>query len=302
MNTEATRQQPNVARTPDSIEGTVFVTPEGVRKTLRRRPPLLEVKDLNVIFGENQVLRDISLTIRSGETVAIIGESGCGKTVLLKTMIGLVAPTTGSILFKGRKLADLSDKDLTEVRSHYGFVFQMAALFDSMTIAENVAFPLRQHRKHMKRREIEERVAFLLEEVGLNPKVVMSKTPAELSGGMRKRVGFARALAMEPEIMLYDEPTTGLDPIMSDVINELMITARDNHHVAGVLVTHDMKSAVKVANRLVMLYPHSMLSPTQPQKIFDGSAREIWECRDSRVSQFIRGEAGDRVRDMGRKS
>jgi phospholipid/cholesterol/gamma-HCH transport system ATP-binding protein len=211
-------------------------------------------------------------------------------------MIGLIPPTTGTVSFKGRDLSQLNDKDLTEVRSHYGFVFQMAALFDSMTIGENVAFPLRQHKKQMRRSEINERVAYLLEEVGLNPKAVVDKTPGEISGGMRKRVGFARALAMEPELMLYDEPTTGLDPIMSDVVNELMINARDRHRVAGVLVTHDMKSAIKVANRLVMLYPHAMLGPNEPQMIFDGDAEAIWKCRDPRVSQFIRGEAGDRVR------
>lgn len=284
------------------IEGAVYVAPDGTKKILRRRPPLLQIDQMNVIFGSNQVLRDINLKIRAGETVAIIGESGCGKTVLLKTMIGLIAPTTGTVCFKGKNLATLSDKELTEVRSHYGFVFQMAALFDSMTIGENVAFPLRQHKKNMRRSEIAERVEYLLEEVGLNPRVVMDKTPGELSGGMRKRVGFARALAMDPELMLYDEPTTGLDPIMSDVVNELMINARDRHHVAGVLVTHDMKSAIKVANRLVMLYPHSMLGPKQPQMIFDGTAGEIWQCDDPRVSQFIRGEAGDRIRDISAKS
>ncbi len=283
-------------QTPRVIEGAVFTAPDGTKKILRKRPPLLQIDQMNVLFGEHQVLRDISMKIRSGETIAIIGESGCGKTVLLKTMIGLIPPTTGTVSFKGRDLSQLNDKDLTEVRSHYGFVFQMAALFDSMTIGENVAFPLRQHKKQMRRSEINERVAYLLEEVGLNPKAVVDKTPGEISGGMRKRVGFARALAMEPELMLYDEPTTGLDPIMSDVVNELMINARDRHRVAGVLVTHDMKSAIKVANRLVMLYPHAMLGPNEPQMIFDGDAEAIWKCRDPRVSQFIRGEAGDRVR------
>ncbi len=154
QNEEATREE--------SIEGSVYVAPDGAKKVLRKRPPLLQIDQMNVIFGENQVLRDISLKIRSGETVAIIGESGCGKTVLLKTMIGLIAPTTGAVLFKGKNLAALSDKELTDVRSHYGFVFQMAALFDSMTIGENVAFPLRQHRKNMRRSEIASRVEFLL--------------------------------------------------------------------------------------------------------------------------------------------
>ena len=285
-----------------SIEGSVFVDKNGTKKVLRRRPPLLQIDNLNVVFGENQVLRDISLTIRRGETVAIIGESGCGKTVLLKNMIGLISPTSGRVFFNGRDLATLSDKELTETREHYGFVFQMAALFDSMSIAENVAFPLRQHRKTMKRSEIAERVEGLLEEVGLEPNVVWDKTPSEISGGMRKRVGFARALAMEPELMLYDEPTTGLDPIMSDVINELMISARDRRHVAGVLVTHDMKSAYKVANRLVMLYPLSLLDSNEPQILFDGTPEEILQCQDSRVAQFIRGEARDRIRENTSKS
>ena len=283
----------------NGIEGAVFVDKDGNKKVLRRRPPLLQIDQLNVVFGENQVLRDINLKIRRGETVAAIGESGCGKTVLLKNMIGLIAPTSGRVLFNGRDLATLTDKELTETRSHYGFVFQMAALFDSMTISENVAFPLRQHRKTLKRSEVNERVERLLEEVGLNPDVVWNKTPAEISGGMRKRVGFARALAMEPELMLYDEPTTGLDPIMSDVVNELMIGARDKRRVSGVLVTHDMKSAVKVANRLIMLYPHSMLKPGEPQVIFDGTPEEIVMSTDPRVAQFIRGEAGDRIRESG---
>lgn len=301
MNEDATRRD-TIAAASESIEGSVYVAPDGTKKILRKRPPLLSIDRLNVTFGENQVLRDISMKIRSGETVAIIGESGCGKTVLLKTMIGLIAPTSGSVFFKGKNLADLSDKELTETRSHYGFVFQMAALFDSMTIGENVAFPLRQHKRNMKRSEINARVERLLEEVGLNPRVVMKKMPGEISGGMRKRVGFARALAMDPELMLYDEPTTGLDPIMSDVVNQLMINARERHRVAGVLVTHDMKSAIKVANRLVMLYPRPMLDDDEPQMIFDGTAEEIWQCRDARVSQFIRGEAGDRIRVVDLKT
>lgn len=281
-----------------SIEGSVFIASDGTKKILRRRHPLLQVENLSVVLGGNTILRNINLTIRRGETIAIIGESGCGKTVFLKNMIGLIAPSEGRVLFDGKDIATLSDKELTETRTRYGFVFQMAALFDSLTISENVAFPLRQHRKEMRGREIDERVRSLLVEVGLNPDVVWNKTPSELSGGMRKRVGFARALAMEPDIMLYDEPTTGLDPIMSDVVNQLMIHARDKLHVAAALVTHDMKSARSVADRLVMLYPNSRLRPDEPQIIFDGTPDEIERCGDKRVLQFVRGEAGDRMREL----
>ncbi|MBR6387158.1 MAG: ATP-binding cassette domain-containing protein [Thermoguttaceae bacterium] len=281
-----------------SIEGSVFIASDGTKKILRRRRPLLQVENLTVVLGGHTVLRDINLTIRRGETIAIIGESGCGKTVFLKNMIGLISPSEGRVLFDGKDIATLGDKELTETRTRYGFVFQMAALFDSLTISENVAFPLRQHRKDMSNREILDRVRSLLEEVGLNPDVVWKKTPSELSGGMRKRVGFARALAMEPDLMLYDEPTTGLDPIMSDVVNQLMIHARDKLHVAAALVTHDMKSACSVANRLVMLYPNARLRPDEPQIIFDGTPDEIERCGDKRVLQFIHGEAGDRMREL----
>ena len=155
-----------------SIEGSVFIASDGTKKILRRRHPLLQVENLSVVLGGNTILRNINLTIRRGETIAIIGESGCGKTVFLKNMIGLIAPSEGRVLFDGKDIATLGDKELTETRTRYGFVFQMAALFDSLTISENVAFPLRQHRKEMRGREIDERVRSLLVEVGLNPDVV----------------------------------------------------------------------------------------------------------------------------------
>lgn len=250
-------------------------------------------------FGRQRVLRDISLTISRGQTLAVIGESGCGKTVLIKTIIGLLKPTSGTVLFDGLDLQTLSDRDLAVQRTRFGFVFQMAALFDSMTIGQNVAFPLRQHTRKTNR-EIEEIVFARLAEVGL-PAGVVVKKPAELSGGMRKRVGLARALALKPELVLYDEPTTGLDPIMSDVINELMIRTRDAHHVTSVIITHDMNTVYKVADRVVMLYPVARLGDNEPQIVFDGAPDEIERCPDRRVRQFVKGEAGERLMEMSER-
>ncbi|HTU23933.1 MAG TPA: ABC transporter ATP-binding protein [Pirellulales bacterium] len=258
--------------------------------------PLIEVRALDVTFGRQRVLRNINLSIPRGQTLAIIGESGCGKTVFLKTLIALVAPTRGEITFDGRNLATLSDKELTAQRLRYGFVFQGAALFDSMTIGENVAFPLHED-EHLSRQKIDEIVLSRLAEVGL-PESIIHKKPAELSGGMRKRVGLARALAMDPEVILYDEPTTGLDPIMSDVINELILRTRQRYPVTSIVVTHDMHTAHKVSDRIVMFYPLSRLKPGEPQIIFEGTADQIDRASDPRVTQFVEGEAGERLMEM----
>jgi phospholipid/cholesterol/gamma-HCH transport system ATP-binding protein len=261
-----------------------------------KRKPLVELVGLHVAFEENSVLRDINFAVARGETLAVIGESGCGKTVLLKTIIGLLAPTRGQVLFDGRNLAKLSEGELTRQRTRFGFVFQQAALFDSLTVAQNVAFPLREHtRKSLA--EVRQIVVERLAEVGL-PESILAKKPAELSGGMRKRVGLARALAMNPEIILYDEPTTGLDPIMSDVINELILNARLRHPATAVVVTHDMRTAQKVADRIVMLYPLARLQHDQPQIIYDGPPDAIDSAGDPRVTQFVRGEARERLMEM----
>jgi len=258
--------------------------------------PLIRLDGVGVDFARQHVLRDIGLAISRGQTLAIIGESGCGKTVLLKTIIGLLRPTRGAVHFDGRDLAQLGERELTRQRIRFGFLFQQAALFDSMTISQNVSFPLRQHsRKNAE--EIRRIVLARLAEVGL-PENILSKKPAELSGGMRKRVGLARALALEPEIMLYDEPTTGLDPIMGDVINELILSTRRHHPVTSIVVTHDMRTAQKVADRVVMLYPLSRLGAAEPQILYDGPPDKIEQARDSRVSQFVRGEAGERLMEM----
>ena len=260
------------------------------------RVPLVELRDVDVRFGGGRVLRNINLKIPRGQTLVVIGESGSGKTVLLKTIIGLVRPSKGQVLFDGQDLAQLTDAELTRERLRFGFVFQNAALFDSMTVGQNVSFPIRQHTRTPEA-EINEVIHSRLAEVGL-PESIIRKKPAELSGGMRKRVGLARALALKPELMLYDEPTTGLDPIMSDVINELILKTREQHPVTGVVVTHDMRTAKKVGDRVIMFYPLSRLEKHESQMIYDGPPDAIDDSRDPRVTQFVNGEAGERLMEL----
>ena len=239
-----------------------------IEELLSDQESLVEVKDLTVRFGAQEVLRDISLEIPAGQTLVLLGESGCGKTVLMKSIIGLIRPTYGRVLFDTENLSQLGDRQLSHLRLRFGFVFQNAALFDSMTIGQNVAFPLRQHGQFTDQ-QIREMVLSRLSEVGLPDEVVFKK-PAELSGGMRKRVGLARALIMNPEMIMYDEPTTGLDPIMSDVINELIIRTRRRNPVTSIVVTHDMNTARKVADRVIMLMPTARLDDDKSQIVFDG--------------------------------
>ena len=261
-----------------------------------RGDELIVLHDLSMRFRAQSVLQAINLTIQRGETVCIIGESGCGKTVLLKLIIGLLHPTEGGVTFDGLDVGRLGGKELIKLRLRFGFLFQMAALFDSLSVYDNVAFGLREH--HLCSEEkIRTIVADRLQEVGL-PTGLERKKPAELSGGQRKRVGLARALALDPEVMLYDEPTTGLDPIMSDVINELILQTQSAKKTTGVVVTHDMKTVNKVADRVVMLYPLARLGPNEPQVIYDGRPEDVEGFPDPRVRQFVRGEAGERLREM----
>jgi phospholipid/cholesterol/gamma-HCH transport system ATP-binding protein len=215
-------------------------------------------------------------------------------------MIGLLRPTKGKVIFDGKNLAELNDQVLTNERLRFGFLFQSAALFDSLSVYDNVAFGLREQRKSTEA-QIREIVRHRLQEVGL-PANIDQKKPAELSGGMRKRVGLARALALNPEVMLYDEPTTGLDPIMTDVINELILQVRQRHPVTSVVVTHEMKTVYKVADRVVMLYPLTRLKPGEGQILFDGPPAELKQSSDPRVHQFVEGEARERLQELSQAS
>jgi len=261
---------------------------------------LIEVNRVGMQFGAHRVLHDVSLTVPRGQTLVVIGESGCGKTVLLKLIIGLMHPSAGRITFDGKVLSDLPEGELTRQRLRFGFLFQGSALFDSLNVYDNVAFGLRAQGK-VPEAEVRERVRQRLQEVGLGMNV-SGKMPAELSGGMKKRVGLARALALDPEVMLYDEPTTGLDPIMTDVINELILQTRRRHPVTSLVVSHDMKTVLKVADRIVMLYPLGRLAAGEPQVIFDGTPDELRQCTDERVRQFVEGEARDRLLELARQN
>ncbi len=258
---------------------------------------LILVDNVDVMFDGKPILQGIDRTIRRGDTVAVIGESGCGKTVFMKTLVALVAPTAGRVLFDGQDLARLNGEQLAATRRRFGFVFQHAALFDSMSIYDNIAFPIRQNEPETVDDEIDARVRGHLAEVGL-PAESLDRFPAELSGGMQKRVGLARALVLKPELVVYDEPTTGLDPIMSDVINELILATRRNYPVTSVVVTHDMHTARKVADRVMMFYPRRRLEPGESQILFDGPPADLEHADDRRVRQFVRGEAGDRIKEL----
>jgi phospholipid/cholesterol/gamma-HCH transport system ATP-binding protein len=259
---------------------------------------LIRFEHVALAFASGLVLDDINLEIDTGQTVAIIGESGCGKTVLLKLIIGLLRPTSGRVWFDGKCLTDLDERALTRQRLRFGFLFQGAALFDSLSVYQNVAFGLTEQGK-LDDARIREIVRQRLAEVGL-PEEVETKKPAELSGGMKKRVGLARALALDPEVILYDEPTTGLDPIMSDVINELILATRRRRPITSIVVTHDMKTAYKVAERIVMLGPIARRAAGESQILFDDTVEELKTNRDPRVTQFVEGQARERLTELGR--
>ncbi|PYO70470.1 MAG: ABC transporter ATP-binding protein [Gemmatimonadetes bacterium] len=238
---------------------------------------MIELQDVHKAFGPKQVLTGFTLTVRDGETLVLIGYSGTGKSVVLKHIVGLLHPDAGEVIVDGRMVPELDRAELNAVRRDIGYVFQFAALFDSMTVAENVALGLRN--RDLPEAEIVERVQEALALVDLTG--TDERAPAELSGGMRKRVGLARAIALRPRYMLYDEPTTGLDPVTAAVIDRLVVRTREHLGVTGLVVTHDMRSAYTVGDRIAMLYEGRVRQV--------GTVEEIRETDDPVVRQFIEG-------------
>ena len=239
---------------------------------------MIEVRDLKKSFGANQILDGVSFCIEPGESVVIIGRSGGGKSVLLKHLIALLKPDAGQVLIDGEDIVPLNERQLLRVRHRFGMLFQSAALFDSMTVAENIGFAFRRDRS-LPPDEVARRVAHVLELVDLPG--IEQQNPSELSGGMRKRVGLARAIVYHPEIVLYDEPTTGLDPIMADSIDQLILRVRDRLKVTSVVVTHDMRSARRLGQRILMLHEKKIYA--------SGTPEEIFRSQDPVVRQFVRG-------------
>ncbi len=254
---------------------------------VRPEDGIIVLKNITKKFGNNIVLDNISLAIEKGKTTVVIGPSGCGKTVLLKHMIVLLRPTSGEVYFKGQRIENVDDKNLNNIRARFGYLFQAGALFDSLSVAENIMFPVRQHCHVTRWSAVEELVRNKLRMVGLDG--LQQFYPANLSGGQRKRVALARAIALDPEVILYDEPTTGLDPIRSDTINELVLKLERELGVTSVAVTHDMKSAYKIADRIVMLHHGKIIA--------DGDAEYIHNHPDPIVQQFIKGEVSKKDLD-----
>ncbi len=225
---------------------------------------MIKIVDLHKSFGEQQVLRGVNLEIPKGKITFIMGQSGTGKSVLLKHIIGLLTPDRGSILIEGRDITKMSEKELMTLRKRFGMLFQEGALFDSLTVGENVAFPLREHTK-LSEKEIQARVEARLAQVGLLEAI--DKMPAELSGGMKKRAALARALALDPEILLVDEPTTGLDPLMQESIAKLLKETQERHNLTCVVISHDVLVAFAIADKIAFLHRGVVIEEGPPEKI-----------------------------------
>jgi len=238
---------------------------------------MIEIKNLHKFFGENKVLRGVNLEIDTGETIVIIGRSGCGKSVLIKHIVGLLYPDEGYVKVEGQKVDEMTMQELYTLRRKFGFLFQGSALFDSMTVEENIALPLVESGNNIARVELDKRVSEKLELVGMRG--VQKLKPAELSGGMKKRVGLARALITDPDYIIYDEPTTGLDPIMSDSIDGLIKDLTDKLNVTSIVVTHDMYSVKNVANQVAMMHEGKIH--------FMGTPAELISSNDKIIKEFI---------------
>jgi phospholipid/cholesterol/gamma-HCH transport system ATP-binding protein len=240
--------------------------------------PAIAVEDLHKSFGSQKVLNGISLVVNRGETLAILGRSGTGKSVSLRIIIGLEKPDSGSVRIHGQEIGALTLDELGGIRKKMGFLFQHAALYDSLTVEQNVAFPLTHHKREMSKEEQSERARNLLKEVGLDGH--FDKMPSDISGGMQKRAGLARALALEPDILLLDEPTAGLDPISSGEIDDLVLKLQQEHHMASVVVTHDLHSAKTIANRLAIL--------DRGNVVIEGSFEDLQKSDNEFVQEFLK--------------
>ncbi len=239
--------------------------------------PIIEVRHLQIAFGNNQVLKDFNLTVRKGENVVVLGKSGCGKSVLIKCIVGLLDYSGGELRVFGNEISSLDQQTLDTLRSKIGFVFQSSALYDSMTVRENLEFALRRHGKHKTKSEIDALVKETLNNVGLLH--AMDQMPSELSGGMKKRVGLARALVLHPEVMLYDEPTTGLDPITAKEISNLMLQVQKKYNTSSIIISHDMHCARLTANRLTVMIDGICYA--------DGTYDELSSLPDPKIHAFF---------------
>jgi len=251
----------------------------------------IEIRDVYKSFGRKEVLKGVNLVIEAGETLVVIGSSGGGKSVLLKLITGLLEPDQGQILYDGRSLAEMTKKEAEDYQMKTGMLFQSSALFDSLSVLENVGFVLQEHRG-MDAAQIRPIVREKLRMVGLEG--IEHQMPASLSGGMKKRVGLARAICYDPQVILYDEPTTGLDPINSDVINDLIISMQEQLKVTSIVVTHDMVSAYKVADRIAMLHLGKIVG--------SGTPEQIQQTQDPVIRQFVTGSANGPITDERKKS